>query len=235
MLSRIRRRLNVSLPLRTLFEGGTLAQLAQAVDQQAQVSDDSEIVPVPRNQTLALSYAQQRLWFLDRFEGPNAAYNMSSVVRLRGALDIAALQQALQRVLERHEALRTTFHLKGEQPCQVINEAPTLDLTPVNVESHALQSVIDRQSAQPFDLQQAPMLRAHLLHLGTDDHVLQLVLHHIATDAWSMGILIQELITGYQAYASGVNSNPPGAADPVRRLRPVATQRTPTTSVGAGD
>ncbi|MGY2314637.1 amino acid adenylation domain-containing protein [Pseudomonas sp. SDO5522_S412] len=203
MLSRIRRRLNVSLPLRTLFEGGTLEELAQAVDQQAQVSDDSEIVPAPRNQALALSYAQQRLWFLDRFEGPNAAYNMSSVVRLRGTLDIAALQQALQRVLERHEALRTTYHLNGEQPCQVINEAPTLDLTPVTVESHALQSVIDRQSAQPFDLQQAPMLRAHLLHLGTDDHVLQLVLHHIATDAWSMGILIQELITGYQAYSSG--------------------------------
>ncbi|WP_231421250.1 non-ribosomal peptide synthetase [Pseudomonas sp. Leaf59] len=203
MLSRIRRRLNVSLPLRVLFEGGTLEHLAQVVDQQAQVADEDEIVPVSRNRPLALSYAQQRLWFLDRFEGPNAAYNMSSVVRLRGALDIAALQQALQRVLERHESLRTRFDLHGDQPCQVIHPAPTLDLTPLTVQPQALQAVIDQQSAQPFDLQQAPMLRAHLLHLGADDHVLQLVLHHIATDAWSMGILIQELITGYQAYASG--------------------------------
>ncbi len=203
MLSRIRRRLNVSLPLRTLFEGGTLEQLALAVEQQAQVPDDHPIVPVPRNQTLALSYSQQRLWFLDRFEGPNAAYNMTSVVRLRGALDIGALQQALQRVLERHESLRTSFHLKGDQPCQVINPAPMLNLTPINVQAHALQSLIDQHAAQPFDLQHAPMLRAHLLQVGADDHVLQLVLHHIATDAWSMGILIQELITGYQAYASG--------------------------------
>ncbi|MGY2376057.1 amino acid adenylation domain-containing protein [Pseudomonas sp. SDO524_S393] len=214
VLSRIRRRLNVHLPLRTLFEGGTLEQLAQTVDQHARELDDSEILPVPRNQTLPLSYSQQRLWFLDRFEGPSAAYNMSSVVRLRGALDIAALQNALQRVLERHESLRTGFQLKGDQPCQVIHEATPLDLTPRHIEPQALQAAIDQQAALPFDLQQAPMLRAQLLRVGEDDHVLQLVLHHIATDAWSMGILIQELITGYQAYSSG--STPVYTALPIQ-------------------
>ncbi len=214
VLSRIRRRLSVNLPLRTLFEHGTLEQLAQAVDRQHQAqtaaNGDSEIVPVPREQRLPLSYSQQRLWFLDRFEGPSAAYNMGTVVRLRGALDIAALQSALQAVLERHESLRTTFHLDGDQPRQVINAVPSVDLTPVDLsaltgdaQTEALQRLIDEQAARPFDLQQAPMLRASLLHLGTDDHVLQLVLHHIATDAWSMGILMQELITGYQAYTRG--------------------------------
>ncbi|UVJ41737.1 amino acid adenylation domain-containing protein [Pseudomonas sp. LS1212] len=213
VLSRIRRRLNVNLPLRTLFERGTLEQLAEAVDRQhgtqALADGEAEIALAPRNQTLPLSYSQQRLWFLDRFEGPSAAYNMSTVVRLRGALDIAALQAALQCVLERHESLRTAFHLNGDQPCQVISEAPAVDLTPTELgqlvgeqQAQTLQRLIDEQAARPFDLQQAPMLRASLLRLGADDHVLQLVLHHIATDAWSMGILMQELITGYQAYTS---------------------------------
>ncbi len=214
VLSRIRRRLNVNLPLRTLFERGTLEQLAQAVDQQrnaqSEADGDSEIALAPRNQPLPLSYSQQRLWFLDRFEGPSAAYNMTTTVRLRGALDIAALQAALQAVFERHESLRTAFHLHGDQPCQVINPAPIVDLTPTELshlvseqQAQTLQRLIDEQAARPFDLQQAPMLRASLLRLGSDDHVLQLVLHHIATDAWSMGILMQELIVGYQARSSG--------------------------------
>ncbi|WLG21280.1 amino acid adenylation domain-containing protein [Pseudomonas sp. FP1154] len=214
VLSRIRRRLNVNLPLRTLFERGTLEQLAEAVDQQrdAQTEADgnSEIALAPRNQPLPLSYSQQRLWFLDRFEGPSAAYNMTTAIRLRGALDVAALQAALQAVFERHESLRTAFHLHGDQPCQVISPAPRVDLTPTELshldheeQAQTLQRLINEQAARPFDLQQAPMLRASLLRLGTDDHVLQLVLHHIATDAWSMGILMQELIVGYQARTSG--------------------------------
>ncbi|SNR96518.1 non-ribosomal peptide synthetase [Pseudomonas segetis] len=214
VLSRIRRRLDVKLPLRTLFERGTLEQLAEAVDQQrnaqTEADGESEIVLAPRNQPLPLSYSQQRLWFLDRFEGPSAAYNMSAVTRLRGALDIAALQRALQLVLERHESLRTAFQLNGDQPCQVINPTPVIDLTPTELahlqgeeQLQSLQRLIDEASARPFDLQQAPMLRASLLCLGTDDHVLQLVLHHIATDAWSMGILMQELIAGYQAFTQG--------------------------------
>ncbi|OPG75685.1 hypothetical protein B1218_30245, partial [Pseudomonas ogarae] len=214
VLSRIRRRLNVNLPLRTLFERGTLEQLAEAVDQQrdtqTETDDHTEITLAPRNQPLPLSYSQQRLWFLDRFEGPSAAYNMTTTVRLRGALDIAALQGALQAVFERHESLRTAFHLHGDQPCQVISPAPVVDLTPTELshldseqQAPTLQRLIDEQAARPFDLQQAPMLRANLLRLGADDHVLQLVLHHIATDAWSMGILMQELIVGYQARTSG--------------------------------
>ncbi|BBP64618.1 hypothetical protein PHLH5_21590 [Pseudomonas sp. Cab53] len=214
VLSRIRRRLNVNLPLRTLFERGTLEQLAAAVDRQREVpvesAGDSDIALAPRHQPLPLSFSQQRLWFLDRFEGPSAAYNMSTVVRLRGALDIPALQAALQTVLERHESLRTAFQLNGDQPCQVFSPAPVVDLTPTELapldgeqQAHTLQRLIDEQAGTPFDLQQAPMLRARLLRLGADDHVLQLVLHHIATDAWSMGILVQELITGYQAYTRG--------------------------------
>jgi amino acid adenylation domain-containing protein len=212
VLSRIRRRLDVNLPLRTLFEGGTLEQLAEAVDlqrsTQAEPDREADITPAPRNQPLPLSYSQQRLWFLDRFEGPSAAYNMTTTVRLRGALDVAALQAALQCVLERHESLRTAFQLHGDQPCQVISPAPVVDLTPTELthldseqQAQTLQRLIDEQAGRPFDLQQAPMLRANLLRLGTDDHVLQLVLHHIATDAWSMGILMQELIVGYQAYS----------------------------------
>ncbi len=144
VLSRIRRRLNVNLPLRTLFERGTLEQLAEAVDQQrnaqTEADSDSEMTLAPRNQPLPLSYSQQRLWFLDRFEGPSAAYNMTTTVRLRGALDIAALQAALQAVFERHESLRTAFHLHGDQPCQVISPAPVVDLTPTELESPRQQA-----------------------------------------------------------------------------------------------
>jgi len=214
VLSRIRRRLKVNLPLRTLFERGTLEQLAAAVDQQreaqAGADSESEMALAPRHLPLPLSYSQQRLWFVDRFEGPSAAYNMTTTVRLRGALDIPALQVALQTVLERHESLRTAFHLHGDQPCQVINPAPVIDLAPTELshlereqQAQTLQRLIDEQAGRPFDLQQSPMLRAGLLRLGADDHVLQLVLHHIATDAWSMGVLVQELITGYQAYTHG--------------------------------
>ncbi|MDH1265250.1 non-ribosomal peptide synthetase [Pseudomonas sp. GD03944] len=210
VMSRIRRRLGIELPLRTLFERSTLAQLAEAVDAQQASAPFEDIPVVPREQLLPLSHAQQRLWFLDRLEGASAAYNISSAVKLTGELDVTALQTALQRVLDRHESLRTRFSVDGEQPHQVIEACCPLNVQLADLghldgerQTEALQRLIDDEAGRPFDLELAPMLRASLVRLSDQRHVLQLTLHHIATDAWSMGILVQEVIAAYQAYAAG--------------------------------
>ncbi|MEW6462663.1 MAG: amino acid adenylation domain-containing protein [Pseudomonadota bacterium] len=207
VVARIRRRLAVDLPLRALFEHRTLAELASVVDAQApSASVVDEIVAVPREQALPLSYAQQRLWFLDKLEGPSAAYNLSTAVRLDGELDVEALRAALQHVLDRHESLRTGFTLEGDTPRQIIASDVRLEL-PVQAlqaeDDGQLQQCIDEEAARPFDLQRPPMLRAQLLRLGQARHVLQFTLHHIATDAWSMGILVEEAIAAYSAYHAG--------------------------------
>uniref|UniRef100_UPI003FD180E2 condensation domain-containing protein n=1 Tax=Pseudomonas indica TaxID=137658 RepID=UPI003FD180E2 len=205
VVARIRRRLAVDLPLRALFEHRTVAELAKVVDAQApNESAAEEIVPVSRDQLLPLSYAQQRLWFLDKLEGPSAAYNLSTAVRLEGELDVEALRAALQHVLDRHESLRTGFSLDGDTPRQVIAEDVRVELALQPLSSDEdVQRWIDDEAARPFDLQRPPMLRARLLRLGQARHVLQFTLHHIATDAWSMGILVEEAIAAYSAYRAG--------------------------------
>ncbi|QNH03777.1 amino acid adenylation domain-containing protein [Pseudomonas sp. B11D7D] len=207
VIARIRRRLAVDLPLRALFEHRTVAELAKVVEAQApSASAVEEIVAVPREQALHLSYAQQRLWFLDKLEGPSAAYNLSTAVRLDGELDVEALRAALQHVLDRHESLRTGFTLEGDTPRQIIANNVRLELPVQTLQAEddgQLQQCIDEEAARPFDLQRPPMLRARLLRLGQTSHVLQFTLHHIATDAWSMGILVEEAIAAYSAYHAG--------------------------------
>ena len=211
VISRIRRRLNVDLPLRALFEHRTVAELAQVVDAQVPTKQASEEIPrASRAQPLPLSYAQQRLWFLDRLEGASAAYNLSTAVRLSGDLDVQALRAALQHVVERHESLRTGFSLEGDTPRQVITDDVELELALQHLDANddtQLQQYIDEEAARPFDLQRPPMLRARLLRLSDRQHVLQFTLHHIATDAWSMGILVEEAITAYRAYSLGETPN----------------------------
>ena len=231
VVARIRRRLAVELPLRALFEHRTVAELAKVVDAQAPnaAAAVEEIVAVPRSQALPLSYAQQRLWFLDKLEGPSAAYNLSTAVRLDGELDVEALHAALQHVLDRHESLRTGFILDGDTPRQVIADTMRLELPLQSLaadDDAQVQHCIDEEAARPFDLQRPPMLRARLLRLGEKRHVLQFTLHHIATDAWSMGILVEEAIAAYSAYRSG--HAPALAALPIQYADYAHWQRSPT-------
>jgi amino acid adenylation domain-containing protein len=154
----------------------------------------------------ALSFAQQRLWFLDQLEADRLAYNQPTALRLRGRLDVSALRQALDRIVARHEILRTTFIAADGIPAQVVAAAGAAefvetDLTP---RSHGeIDAGIDRALAasirRPFDLSRGPMLRALLLRIDADEHILLLVMHHIACDGWSMDILRRELAAFYRA------------------------------------
>ncbi|MEK1939609.1 MAG: amino acid adenylation domain-containing protein [Pseudomonas sp.] len=169
------------------------------------------IVPVPghadRDQ---LSYAQQRMWFLWQLEPHSAAYNLPSAVRLLGPLNCHALEQSFQALVQRHESLRTTFVQRGEQGWQQVAERATLPVQFTDLSALAnsekqqqTQHHVAQQAAQPFDLQTGPLLRVQVLRLAAEEHVLLLTMHHIIADGWSMNILIQEFMAGYDAFAAG--------------------------------
>jgi amino acid adenylation domain-containing protein len=158
--------------------------------------------------TLPASFAQQRLWFLDQFEGAGAVYNVPFATRLRGQLDVAALKRALNVLAERHESLRTTFTLVGDVPHQLIRSPEPLPLKLIDLrgapgaERRGLEVVVE-QAREPFDLCAGDLARALLVKLGEEDHILSLTLHHIITDAWSMGVLNRELSTLYAGFLEG--------------------------------
>ena len=187
-----------------------IIELLQVADANA--SSTRSISRVRRDVPLPLSSSQQRLWFLDRLDPGSAAYNIPIAMRLRGKLNIAVLQQSLDEVVRRHEALRTRFTMLDGQPIQVVEESARLVLERVDLshldegerETEALR--LGRQvAARPFDLTQAPLVGA-LIRLADGDHVLATVVHHIAADGWSLGILGRELPTLYDALLAGRSS-----------------------------
>src|SRR5262249_43062105 len=161
---------------------------------------------VPRTGHDPLSFAQQRLWFLDRLLPNKATYNIPAVWRLQGLLDGLALERSLNEVVARHEALRTRFVLRGDEPAQVIKSVsaialPVVDLSalpPAEREVRARQ-LTDTDACQPFDLEKGPLLRAQLLRLAAQEHLLLLSVHHIVSDGWSMGVLWKEISSGPSA------------------------------------
>ena len=163
---------------------------------------------VARNGILPLSFAQQRLWFLDQFEPNSAVYNIPMALRLTGALDVAALQQSLNEIVRRHEAVRTGFRTVDDKPTQVIQPASALETPLVDLaerpelerEETALR-LCDEEAQRPFDLKRDVLLRAKLFRLGEADHILLLTMHHIASDAWSVGVLNSELTALYSSFA----------------------------------
>ncbi|WP_448332547.1 amino acid adenylation domain-containing protein [Streptomyces sp. DSM 41534] len=173
-------------------------------------NESTGIVPVDRGRELRASFAQQRLWFLDQLEPGNASYNLPFAVRVRGRLDIPHLSRALSLVVARHEALRTTFGEAGGQPVQRIQPpAPVpvrLEPVPGDSEEERLAEVrrlAGAEITEPFDLSTGPLLRAKALRLDEHDHVLLLTVHHVATDAWSQGIVVRELSAAYEALDAG--------------------------------
>jgi len=165
------------------------------------------------DEPLVLSYGQLRLWVLDQLLPGTPYYNMPGTLRLRGSLDGAAFQGALQAIVDRHEVLRTTFTLAAGEPIQVIVprlafELPLIDLTdlPEAERERAAMAAAAEEAARPFDLVQGPLIRAVLLRLSPEDHLLTLTLHHIVSDGWSMAIIIRELAAIYNAFVSGSES-----------------------------
>ncbi len=169
------------------------------------------LVPVSRDDNLPLSFSQERLWFIDQLEpGRYSAYNIPLALRITGVLNVPALEQSLNEILRRHEALRTTFVSVEGKPVQIIHPESTLTLAKVELqefssnqrEAKAMQSVVE-EVKRPFDLSQGPLWRVTLLRLDEHEHLLLLTVHHIIMDAWSKGVLFQELAALYDVFSTG--------------------------------
>ncbi|NUT40407.1 MAG: AMP-binding protein, partial [Thermoactinospora sp.] len=196
---RVRETFGTSLPIRTVFDTPTPAALVTRLGTTE--APRPPLRPRTRPEPMPLSSAQARLWFLYRFEGPNPTYNSPLALRLNGPVDRAALRAALGDVVARHEILRTVFPERDGVPCQHVLDRLSLPL-PVWQPDDPGQAM--RQIARRgFDLAAEPPIRAHLLRLGGDEHVLMLVLHHIAGDGWSAGPLVGDLMTAYEARRRG--------------------------------
>ncbi|WP_037827254.1 non-ribosomal peptide synthetase, partial [Streptomyces sp. NRRL B-1347] len=205
LASRIRTVLGTEMPLRTLFEAPTVAALATALDERHEAGRPA-LLPAARPERLPLSFAQQRLWFLEAFTGPTSTYNVPMALRLTGALDLDALRGALADVVARHESLRTVFPESAGEPHQVVRaaDATALDVRLTDVpDEDALLAELAREAADTFDITQRPPLRATVFRLADDEHVLLLVLHHIVTDGWSTAPLVRDLTTAYAARRAG--------------------------------
>ncbi len=219
-LSRLRSELGVELPLRAIFEAPTLESLARRVEAAAAV--EPRALAIPRRppagaageaERWPVSFAQQRLWFLDQWQPGTAAYNVPLAVRLRGPLDVAALRAALAALVERHETLRTRFVAGTLESLQVIEARapvalPVIDLgaLPPAAAERLAERLEAWLAAAPFDLERLPLLRLRLIRLGREHHRLLLVQHHIVSDAWSVGVLFADLSRLYAAQAAGVSA-----------------------------
>ncbi|GMT96872.1 hypothetical protein KH5H1_09910 [Corallococcus caeni] len=211
VLSRIRRAFQVELSIADFFAAPTVEAIARRLESQGPVRPALSVPalkPVTRDGDLPLSFAQQRLWFFSKLEPESTAYNLPFVMRLEGALDVPALARALRDLLQRHEALRTTFREHPSGAVQVIASAPTLpaswmDLSALPDAEHALDSVLDDEARHVFDLEAGPLWRVLVVRMRARHHLLLLTMHHVISDAWSMGVLLQELTTLYAAHSEG--------------------------------
>ncbi|MFB9568706.1 amino acid adenylation domain-containing protein [Saccharopolyspora hordei] len=198
LVSRIRTAFEVELSVRAVFEAPTPAGLAARLDGAADARPP--VRPVPRDGGVPLSFAQQRLWFLQQLEGPSATYNVPMTFRLSGPLDRAALEAAVGDVVDRHESLRTVFPEVGGTPRQqVVDHRPVLRVHGAG----DLDAQLAEAVREPFDLATEPPLRVSLFVLGPDEHVLLVLLHHIASDGRSGGLLARDLATAYAARCEG--------------------------------
>src|SRR6185369_9024923 len=173
-------------------------------------SESQKIMRREPGAELPLSFAQQRLWFLDQLEPGSAAYNLSGRLRLEGRLDAHALEASLNEIVRRHETLRTIFSTRHGEPVQIVLSElrlplPFIDLSELSLTERetAFRQLCDEEAQQPFDLSTGPLMRARLLRFTEEEHVLLVSMHHIVSDLWSMGVLIREVATLYEAYASG--------------------------------
>ena len=211
--SRIARQLHAELPLREMFEAATIAELAERVQAAASggIRDlGPPIVPVPRDGQMLPSFTQEALWFLDQLERGRATYTIYTPLRIKGRLNLATTERALNEILRRHESLRTRFPEVDGRPVQVIEPPqprvlPLVDLEPLpeaQRESRLRQWIVEEME-RPIDLQNGPLIRITMLRLSADDHVAMVSAHHIIYDGWSMTVLLRELTALYTAFEMG--------------------------------
>jgi amino acid adenylation domain-containing protein len=214
IIARLNDEFNLAIPLRALFGAPTVSRLATYIDrmlaQGVREEDSPRIVPVSGDARSPLSFAQQRLWFLDQFEPNSAIHNIPAAMRLKGVLDVTALERTLNELVSRHEALRTRFVMEGGVPHQVLVPALRIDLPmddltalPETERERAVAARLESEATQGFDLSAGPLIRAGLIRLGEQEHVMMLTLHHIVSDGWSMGVLVREIAVLYRAFLRG--------------------------------
>ncbi|MDX6694354.1 MAG: hypothetical protein QOF02_1957 [Blastocatellia bacterium] len=215
VISRLRSALQVEVPLRYLFEYSTVSALARSIEELLRAKQGLAALPPLRPVTradggLPLSSAQRRLWFLDQLTPGSPAYNLPGAVRLDGPLSVIALEQSFTELVRRHESLRTSFAFDKGEPVQVIHppasmRLPLYDLVDLSdgLRQSRLRRLIDEHARLCFDLSRGPLLRTGLVRLTPEEHVLLFSIHHIISDAWSIGVLISELITLYEAFSGG--------------------------------
>ena len=211
--SRVRGELGVEVPVRAVFEHPTLGAFADEVDRLLRASAGTEappIRPAERTGDLPLSFAQERLWFVDRLEPGSPVYHMPFQYLLRGPLDPDALRRAFGEIVRRHEVLRTSLPFTGEQPVQHVAPPAPVDLPlhdlrhlPEEEREAEAQRVMHDIATRAFDLERGPLFRAALVRTADDEHVLQVNLHHVISDGWSIGVLWDELSALYAAFAEG--------------------------------
>ncbi|MDJ0542635.1 MAG: amino acid adenylation domain-containing protein, partial [Microcystis sp. M53603_WE2] len=217
VISRLQETFEIVVPLRYLFESPTIAQLSAVILKELQTGLGLKlpsIVPVNREDDIPLSWAQERLWFVNQLEGESGAYTIDLTMRLRGNLNVKALEKAFQAIIQRHEPLRTQFKLKDNKPIQAIDPNVTFTLPVVNLQnlSHSEQQVKNlllAAASEPFDLESGSVLRVNLLQVKTEEYVLLLAIHHIAADGWSIGVLIDELSVYYRSFCTGTKADLP--------------------------
>jgi len=223
--SRVLEAFQIELPVRRVFDAPALAELAAVIEQRQQArtaQDEKKLPEINRrttNEALPLSFAQQRLWFLDRFEPGAVIYNIPLVIRVLGKLDIAAVEWSLNEIVRRHEALRTTFGAVAGQPIQLITndwcvplEIVSLQELPPSQREAEARRLATQETKRPFDLEKGPLLRTTLLRLDATDNVLILVVHHIVFDGWSLEMFMRELKALYETHIAGMPSPLPELA-----------------------
>ena len=216
VISRLRRILQVELPLQKLFEAPTIASVAREIEMLAHLGPaPSSLIKVgtARDSHAPLSFAMERLWYLDQLDPGKSLYNIPAAFRLKGALNVEALESAISEITRRHESLRTNIAAVDGVPLQVVSEPTPFRLSLFDAggkdEAECMDQAGDLLTAEaqvPFELARGRLLRAVLLHLCADDHVLLLTMHHIVSDGWSMGVLVRELSALYGAFSQGADS-----------------------------
>jgi amino acid adenylation domain-containing protein len=216
VLARVRATLGVDLPLRAMFEAPTVAALAQRVITERTTRDATmdapALVPIDRTGPLPLSFAQERLWFLQQLAPASAEYNIPIAYRIRGKVSVTALEASVAEIVRRHHALRTRIdatvrNAEGVPRQSVLADARVplalIDLRGVAEREARLRDLLRDEAARPFDLSEGPLVRGQLVQLGDEEHVLSLCQHHIASDGWSVGVLARELGALYSAFCAG--------------------------------
>ena len=219
VVSRIREAFAVEIPVRAIFENPTIAMLAADIEQLMYQGGSLQAAPLVRTSRAVeppLSFAQQRLWFIDRLTPGSPLYNMPMAVRLDGALNLDALERTLREIVRRHEVLRTSFTIIDGQPVQVIRpEAhadefclPLVDLSslPKALREAEANRLAHAEAASPFDLETDALMRTTVLRLDDEQHIALLTLHHIVSDGWSMGVFVREVAALYNAFSQGLES-----------------------------